>query len=128
MPQTKEMLLGDIFHVPPPWKLKGTIYLFAFWTTKAQAEDLPSLSYSPLEATSGYGSAKNGRPLGGLSMVQVIRYTQSPVGPYDEMILVPGFHSYFVESDGKGGWKKAPRITRIYVSQKYTCWNGRKSK
>lgn len=60
-------------------------------------------------------------------MIQIIRYTESPVGPYDELILSPGFHEYTVEENGKRIKKKNARITRIYVSQKYTCWNGRKS-
>jgi len=62
-------------------------------------------------------------------MIQVIRYTESPVGPYDELILAPGFWKYpFEGRDGKKATKKNIRITRIYVSQKDTCWGGRTSK
>lgn len=65
-------------------------------------------------------------------MVQIIRYTSSPVGPYDELLVVPGYFEYERDrEDGKGGVrvekKKNARITRIYVSQKETCWNGRAS-
>jgi len=62
-------------------------------------------------------------------MIQLLRYSDTPVGPYDEMILCPGYFEYPV--DGKNGdksTKKGVRITRIYVSQKQTCWNGRSSK
>lgn len=114
-------------HVPPPWKLKGDIYLFSFWTPRKQAEYPPTITYSPLEANSSYINPEGSRPLGGISMVQIIRYTESPVGPYDELILSPGFHEYTVEENGKRVKKKNARITRIYVSQKHTCWNGRKS-
>ncbi|KAM0326294.1 hypothetical protein ACHAQA_006892 [Verticillium albo-atrum] len=111
--------------IPPPWTLKGTVYLFAFWTSKAQAANPPPFTYSPLEATSAYAAPEGSRHLGGLSMIQLIRYTQSPVGPYDELILSPGFHEYTVEENGKRVKKRNARITRIYVSQSHTCWNGR---
>ena len=61
-------------------------------------------------------------------MVQLIRYTESPVGPYDEFILVPGNFSWTKEDkDGRRITGHHPKITRIYVSQKHTCYNGRKS-
>lgn len=54
-------------------------------------------------------------------MLQIIRYTQTPVGPYDEMALLPGD---FAMPRAK---ESNMRITRIYVSQKDTCYNGRKN-
>jgi hypothetical protein len=62
--------------------------------------------------------------VGGLGMIQVIRYTESPVGPYDELVIVPGGFEW---EDAKKIKKRNVRVTRIYVSQKETCWNGRKS-
>ncbi|KAJ0159335.1 hypothetical protein CTA2_9908 [Colletotrichum tanaceti] len=121
------MASNDITPVPAPWKLKGDVYLFAFWVSRAQAEHPPAVAYSPLEANSPFICPDGSRPLGGLSMIQIIRYTESPVGPYDELILSPGFHEYTAEEDGRRVKKKNARITRIYVSQKYTCWNGRKN-
>lgn len=129
------MTTTDIQPVPAPWKLKGVVYLFPFWTNKsdiAKANEA-GITYSPLEANSAYASAESGQHIGGMSMIQIIRYRESPVGPYDELILAPGFHEYVVEEedeeedDGKRVKKKNARITRIYVSQKYTCWNGRNS-
>ena len=65
-------------------------------------------------------------------MVQVIRYSDTPVGPYDELLIVPGSFGYRIKDDASGGEtireEKNQRVTRIYVSQKHTCWNGRKSK
>jgi hypothetical protein len=130
---TKTLPTGAIEPVPAPWKLKGTIYVFFFWTGKDAVEQNRDFMYSPLEAGSAYAAPEGSQPLGGASTVQIIRYTESPVGPYDELILVPGFHEYTVDADGKKGQeprrikKRNARITRIYVSQKYTCWNGRKS-
>ena len=115
----------------PPWKLKGTIYSFMVYSTSKDATTLSndrSFLYSPLEASSTFG---NGKFLGGLSMLQLIRYTESPVGPYDELLIVPGSFAYEKETiEGervKVEKKKNLRITRIYVSQKATCWNGRTS-
>ncbi|RGP63331.1 hypothetical protein FSPOR_8699 [Fusarium sporotrichioides] len=90
---------SNIPSVPPPWTLKGDIYAFLFWTSRAQAGNLPDMAYSPLEADSGF--AKDQKALGGLSMMQIIRYTDSPVGPYDELILAPGMFGY--EKDDENG-------------------------
>ncbi|KAF3351313.1 hypothetical protein VD0002_g6464 [Verticillium dahliae] len=128
--QQDHLTMGDADEytlVPPPWTLKGTVYLFAFWTTRSQAANPPSFAYSPLEASAGYATPEGSRHLGGLSMIQLIRYTESPVGPYDELILSPGFHEYTVEEAGRRVKKRNARITRIYVSQRQTCWNGRKN-
>lgn len=85
--------------------------------------------YAPLELNSSFAS---GKLVGGLGMVQVIRYTESPVGPYDEIVVVPGAFEREEVVVGKNGEKKKVKkrnlkCTRIYVSQEKTCWNGRKS-
>ncbi|KAJ8123440.1 hypothetical protein ONZ43_g617 [Nemania bipapillata] len=128
-----------IVPVPAPWKLKATVYILSFWNSKtfsaegkgngsAQKEARPPpIAYSPLEAKSSFADpAMSGEYFGGLSQIQIIRYTESPVGTYDELIVCPGFFGYEKEDDkGKRRKMKNVRITRIYVSQKYTCWNGR---
>ena len=115
-----------------PWTLKGTIYSFMFYISPSSAEALQSQKsflYSPLEAASSFS---DGKMIGGLASVQIIRYTESPVGPYNEFILVPGKFEYEVDvKDKEGNTKKETRnnlrVTRIYVSQAATCWNGRNS-
>jgi len=114
-----------IVSVPAPWKLKGTVYLVTFFNKAGQ---LPAHAYSPLEQDSTFASpAASGKHLGGISQFQVIRYHESPVGPYDELIVCPGSFTFETEQDGKRKKNKAARISRIYVSQKHTCWNGRTS-
>ncbi|KAI0594088.1 hypothetical protein F4775DRAFT_460198 [Biscogniauxia sp. FL1348] len=114
-----------IASVPPPWKLKGTVYMVTFWSPSGK---LQGQAYSPLERASAFAAPESGEHLGGISQVQLVRYTESPVGPYDELIICPGFFSYDVEEeDGRRKRKSNARITRIYVSQKQTCWNGRKN-
>ncbi|KAI1122389.1 hypothetical protein F5Y10DRAFT_287226 [Nemania abortiva] len=111
-----------IVPAPAPWKLKATVYIVGFYSKAGQ---LPDHAYSPLERDSPYASAAaSGEHKGGTAWFQVIRYTESPVGPYDELIVCPGHFSYDVEEGGKRT-KTNLRISRIYVSQKYTCWNGR---
>lgn len=112
---------------PPPWKCRATIYQLGFRPNKAQIDtaNAAGLTYSPLEADSPFADTKH---VGRLGLIQIIRYSDTPVGPYDELILAPGFHEYYVEEGGKPVKKSNVRITRIYVSQKHTCWNGRKSK
>lgn len=65
-------------------------------------------------------------------MVQIVRYSETPVGPYDELVIMPGDFEVPVLNvsgggEGNGGKKKVKkntRITGIWVSQKDTCWNG----
>lgn len=65
-------------------------------------------------------------------MVQLIRYSESPVGPYDELVLIPGYFEYEVETKDENGKTKLEKrknlqCTKVFVSQNKTCWNGRKS-
>jgi hypothetical protein len=114
-----------IVPVQAPWKLKGTVYTVTFWS---KAGELPDFAYSPLELKSSFADPKvSGQHRGGTSQIQIIRYSESPVGPYDELIIIPGFFEYSIEEEGRSKVKQNARVTRIYVSQKYTCWNGRKS-
>lgn len=128
--QRTPVLADPITYSPPPWTLKGDVYMFAFWTTASQAKNLPTeYAYSPLEAQSSFASTESSKPVGGLSMIQILRYNDSPVGPYDELLVVPGSFAWERE-DASGRRKKGrnPKITRIYVSQKQTCYNGRISR
>ena len=115
---------GPIVHVPAPWKLKGTMYIVNFY---CRPGNLPDYAYSPLEKESSFAGAESGKHVGGVGQFHFIRYTETPVGPYDELVIIPGNFQYDVEEDGRRKAKKNVRITRIYVSQKYTCWNGRRS-
>lgn len=115
----------------PPWTLKGTIFTFMIYVSPKDAQVLSpdkAFLYSPLEASSSFAKDKL---VGGLAMVQIIRYSESPVGPYDEFLMTPGAFEYDMEVERNGRMeivkKKNTRITKIYVSQRKTCWNGRTS-
>ena len=108
---------------PAPWTLKGTVYSITFVPS---SKNLPKKAFAPLERQ--YASAIEGEYIGILGQIQIIRYTDSPVGPYDELLIVPGFFKYnYTGPSGETEERKNVRVSRIYVSQKYTCWNGRKS-
>ncbi|KAK8018927.1 hypothetical protein PG991_008117 [Apiospora marii] len=111
-----------IEQVPAPWSLHGTVYSIA---SVLPPSELPAKAYGPLERAdrSYVGAAEY---VGLLGMIQIIRYTDSPVGPYDELLIVPGYFKYpHVDEQGRESERLNPSITRIYVSQKYTARNGR---
>lgn len=79
-----------------------------------EEEALRAAHYSTLERT----------PYG----IQIYRYKTSPIGPYDELLFLPGF--FRTSTTGKDGSHEsilAPRITRIYVSTEGTCLRGREN-
>ncbi|PFH58720.1 hypothetical protein XA68_13318 [Ophiocordyceps unilateralis] len=114
--------------IPPPWRVTGDIYCFSFWSSGAAARNMPAHhAFSPLEAADpSFASPPGSKPAGGLGMIQIIRYHDSPVGPYDEMLVVPGSFDWVRRRpDGREEVGRNPRISRIYVSQRQTCHNGR---
>lgn len=122
--------MASFAHVPGPWKLKASAHIFFMYNTSNDIKNLnESFIYDPLEANSKFTAGKH---VGGLSAVYVLRYHDSPVGPYDEMMVVPGFHEYekpVMKGDGTTHLvtKKNLRVTRIFVSTKESCYNGRRS-
>lgn len=57
-------------------------------------------------------------------MAQIIRYSDTPVGTYDELALIPG---YFNGVGPEGRKRKDLRVTGIWVSQETTLMNGRRN-
>ena len=120
---------ADVSPAPAPWELKTKLYLFTrlLGPDKSTREDpilqgLPPGSYNPSETVHPSALALvNDAPQwkGGLAHVILVRYEDSPVGPYDELIM------------GSDGWanpyekRTSGRITNIYVSTRQSVWNGR---
>ncbi|KAK7551513.1 hypothetical protein IWX49DRAFT_287090 [Phyllosticta citricarpa] len=109
-----------IVQAPAPWTLYGQVYVITLLDLGLTGP-LPTKAYPPLERSSSEFTDAGGF-IAGLGNIQIIRYTDSPVGPYDELLLVPGFWKY---KDAEGEQQENVRVSRIYVSQKYTCNNGR---
>lgn len=103
---------------PAPWELKASVaYVIPMI---GLTPDVPHKAFAPLERNSSY--ATSGQLLAGTGLMMIIRYTDSPVGPYDEFIILPGLYK-----NPEDGLVPRFRISRIYVSHKYTTWNGRNS-
>lgn len=69
---------------PAPWFLKGQAFCFVHGTR--QASPVPDHNEDPTTGS---------RPLvGGLGGILLFRYATSPVGPYDELIIVPGAYGH----------------------------------
>ncbi|KAF5379202.1 hypothetical protein D9615_005927 [Tricholomella constricta] len=108
--------MSGVQTAPAPWNLKGRVWFFAL-SSLSKTGSFPAGFAAPHEAealTSG------GEFIGGPGLIQIISYSASPVGPYDELIYLPGRWKY---SDGTAGY----RITRIYVSTKESTENGRRN-
>jgi hypothetical protein len=102
---------------PAPWTLKCEAYGIPF----RLRYPLPPGLYHALDTPpAGPG---NDEFKGGYGMVQIVRYHETPVGPYDELLIIPGLYGV---PGGKHKGKKQLRATRFYVSQRETCYNGRK--
>ncbi|KZF22079.1 hypothetical protein L228DRAFT_247694 [Xylona heveae TC161] len=112
---------------PPPWKCKCEVYWIPYYA-RTHGSDVPPVgAYAPLEAAwpPFADPAKAGSYRGGLGLIQILRYIDSPVGKYDELVLVPGYFDVPLKSQKKG--QKNLRVTRIYVSQEDTAYNGRRN-
>lgn len=105
---------------PAPWTLHGTVYSLI---NLPLIKELPVKAYAPLERAHGLAGEQYGSYVGAIGSIQIIRYTDSPVGPYDELLIIPGYFKY-PHGDGE---RTNVRVSRIYVSQKYTCKNGREN-
>src|SRR5262245_61022490 len=89
--------------VPPPWRLTGSGYILLYrWFPRdfvaVQGQVPPALA----------GSFK-----GGASAVMVVNYENSEVGPYRELLFIPGL------------FERGFSITRTYVSSQASVDSGR---
>ncbi|TFK38139.1 hypothetical protein BDQ12DRAFT_684030 [Crucibulum laeve] len=108
--------MSEIQVAPAPWKLTCRSWIFLL-SPLSKSASFPAGFSAPNEAdimTTG------GEFIGGPGQIQLVSYTDSPVGPYDELIYVPGRWKY---ANGNVGF----RITRIYVSSKESTANGRRN-
>jgi hypothetical protein len=99
------MAYTSIAIVPPPWSLQGDglvlIYRFSPQFVAEQAFVTPDM----------------GEYRGGLGAVMLVDYTESGVGPYRELLFVPGRFRI--------GKVRAHSISKIYVSTESSVVNGR---
>ncbi|OJJ54787.1 hypothetical protein ASPSYDRAFT_476216 [Aspergillus sydowii CBS 593.65] len=125
---------------PPPWILRAKAWIFLYTDidnhnpppqNPNNAEDiLQSIlapgAYHPFETIhpSALQRLPNGEPQfqpSWLKGVMIVRYDDSDVGPYDELIFIPG------RAVNPHSGKKDMRISTIYVSTDSSVWNGRRN-
>jgi len=130
-PKPRPSSPADVSPAPAPWELQTKLYLFTRLISpdKSTREDpilqgLPPGSYNTSETVHPSALAPiNDRSQwkGGLAHVVLVRYEDSPVGPYDELIMLSGGWSSPYEK------RTSSRITNIYVSTHQSIWNGRRN-
>lgn len=114
---------------PAPWLCSAQVYSTYFFNRASSTalKDVETVAYCPLERGSYFASTEAGRLVGGLGALMVIRYTDTPVGPYDELIICPGSYVYQIEENGEVLERRNLRVSRVYVSSKASVFNGRNS-
>lgn len=100
--------MASIKEFPPPWQLEGSGVVIFFPANKKRVLDLGMLTS---EDSAAYR--------GGIGAVMLVRYTQAPCGPYDELLYIPGLFDY------KG--RSYQRISKIFVSSEASVEWGRKN-
>jgi hypothetical protein len=97
------------YHIcPAPWQLKGEGYLMLYRFSK------------DFLMKEGFISEElNGAVWMNLGLVMLVNYQDSPVGPYGELLFIPGMFHY----NGKYYW----HISKIYVSSWDSVMNGREN-
>ncbi|MCG6169395.1 acetoacetate decarboxylase family protein [Leptospira sp. FAT1] len=92
-------------HFPAPWDLKGEGFLFPLWAKKDYNREM------------GFFSDEDSKQYkGGLGSLMLVNYETSDVGPYYELLYIPGNFEYKDES--------YKRITRIFVSSQKSVEEG----
>ncbi len=106
MPENHKIILKDLkFYkqAPAPWKLKGEGILLIYKFPKKWVEKHGNLP-----------EHLKGKFKGGLGYLMLVNYLSSPVGPYKELLFIPG----------KFGPHGKQTITKIYVSSEVSTQNG----
>jgi hypothetical protein len=98
---------AGVLHAPAPWTLRGDAWILLLRLPEAVRRD-PSHLPAELRA----------RPVHGPSIVMFVDYSESPVGPYRELLYIPGRFNF-------GAGLRAWSITRILVSTQESVVNGR---
>ncbi len=91
-------------HSPAPWKLSGEGLILVYKFKRDWVEKNGFLN-----------DTQKGSFKGGLGFVMLVNYLNSPVGPYKELLFIPG----------KFSPHKRQSITRIFVDSEESTENGR---
>jgi hypothetical protein len=95
----------DIKIAPAPWNLTGDAYIMVYKFSKDFVEEYGFLA-----------DYQQDRFLGYVGTVMLVDYKTSGVGPYRELLFIPGMFTF--------DWKKMFSISKIYVSSRDSVYNG----
>jgi hypothetical protein len=90
---------------PAPWHLTGNAYIMVYKFSKSFVEEQGFLA-----------DYQQDRFLGYVGTVMLVDYKTSGVGPYRELLFIPGMFTF--------DWKKVFSISKIYVSSHDSVYNG----
>ena len=95
----------DIKIAPAPWNLTGNAYVMIYKFSKEFVQENGFLA-----------DYQQDRFLGYVGTVMLVNYKTSGVGPYRELLFIPGMFTF--------DWKKMFSISKIYVSSRESVYNG----
>jgi len=104
---TPDAALPEVQRARAPWRLTGDGWVMLLQLPPEMRGDSRHIPPALLDC-----------PLGGPSIVMFVDYSDSPAGPYRELLYIPG---RFTLPDGRRAWS----VTRIYVSTWDSVVNGR---
>lgn len=91
--------------VPAPWTLRGEAHALLLWLPRERTS-----------TPSGQTAERRGR----LGVLALVRYAESDVGPYDELL-------WLVPWGLRDGARRQHTVVRIFVSSEASRWNGRRN-
>ena len=97
-----EALSTVAFHHDPPWHLQGDAFILNYWLTPNFIKHNHAFHIAP-------------SPIGRVVQVILVRYHESPVGPYDELLLLD--HHLISK-------RRLSSIAKIYVSTETSVVHG----
>ncbi len=95
----------DVKIAPAPWNLTGDAYIMVYKFSKDFVYEHGFLA-----------DYQRDRFLGYVGTVMLVDYKTSGVGPYRELLFIPGMFTF--------DWKKMFSISKIYVSSQDSVYNG----
>ena len=95
----------EIKIAPAPWNLTGDAYIMVYKFSREFVQEEGFLA-----------DYHQDRFLGYVGTVMLVDYKTSGVGPYRELLFIPGMFTF--------NWKKMFSISKIYVSSRDSVYNG----
>lgn len=105
-----DALPATTIDAPAPWQLRGDLYVSMLRFPRAM------LDHCSFTAESLHGHRRPSR----CGYLMFADYHQSPVGPYQELLFIPGA---FLFGDGRRHWS----VSRIFVSSPHSAVNGQRN-